>query len=519
MPGLITRELKVYNAKQFKEAVEETDSSKLYAFFGRILSWANNSSPPTPDASVANVAYSFWRSMLGAKKITASNISLAVKRYNWANNVVYREWNDQDPNLYSDPVSSNTFYVVTTDMNVYKCLFNNKGASSTVMPTGQSTSVLVTGDNYHWKFMYNLSSAENLKFVTTRYIPVKTITADDGSSQWLVQQAASNGAINAIDVVTGGNSYLTTSNTFSSVTDSRNLVLANNASAVADIYVNSSLYISSGLGSGQIRKIVNYVGSTKTITVNNAFTPAPNTSSTYIISPSVTITGDGSGAVAWANVSSGAINYVNMISTGSNYSRATVTITANSIVGSGATARAYLPPLGGHGSDPTTELSGEYVIISSQFIGSESNTFTTSNDFHVFGLIADPKLRANGAVATGSIYDQTTKLTLTGVTNSAIFTADELVSGATSSATARVVEFANTNSSNTAGTLKLVDVNGTFQTSESLSANTSGVSASVNAITNGTLKEYTGKLLYIENISPITRGTSQIEDVKIIVEF
>ena len=36
-----------------------------------------------------------------------------------------------------------------------KCLFNNKGASSTVEPSGTSTSTLSTADGYKWKFKDN----------------------------------------------------------------------------------------------------------------------------------------------------------------------------------------------------------------------------------------------------------------------------------------------------------------------------------------------------------------------------
>ena len=61
-----------------------------------------------------------------------------------------------------------------------------------------------------------------------------------------------------------------------------------------------------------------------------AFSPAPDTSSTYIVGPKVTISGDGRDALAYANVAlpalssatvGNAVNQVVMINTGANYSK------------------------------------------------------------------------------------------------------------------------------------------------------------------------------------------------------
>ena len=72
-----------------------------------------------------------------------------------------------------------TFYVVTSDYNVYKVISNNNGANSTVATTGTSTNILTTADGYKWKFMYSISASDVNKFVTSD-IPVKTIGAKAG---------------------------------------------------------------------------------------------------------------------------------------------------------------------------------------------------------------------------------------------------------------------------------------------------------------------------------------------------
>ena len=521
MPGTVTRRFRVHNAQQFHEAFSEAAATNMYLFISRVSSWDDDNDPPTPTDSIQVTEYDNWREMIGAKRAQSADVTFAVPRYDWTTGKVYREYNTSSSTLFDAPASSNTFYVMNSNYDVYKCLFNNKAASSTVEPTGTSTSTLVTADGYHWKYMYSVDAGSALKFLTTNWHPVKTLTSDDGSAQWDVQAAAANGAINIIDVTAGGSSYESQTGTLAGVLSSTVMDLSSGASADNGRYTGGALYISSGLGSGQVRNITNYVGATKRVTVSPAFTVTPNTTSTYLVGPRVTITGDGSGAAAYANVNSGAINYVNMVAVGSNYSQATVTITSNTSHGSGGTASAYIAPPGGHGSDPVGELAGHNVIVNVQLIGSETDTLPTTNDFRAFGIIRDPKLLSNGSVATSSSYDQTTQLTVSSVSGSGNFTLDEVIRGGTSGASGKLVSFANTNAANTAGVIRVLDSksNGTFTTSETLTGLTSGVTSTLGSISYGTLKPYTGDILYIENRGPIARASDQIEDIKLIVKF
>jgi len=320
-------------------------------------------------------------------------------------------------------------------------------------------------------------------------------------------------------VTAGGTNYLTNVGTLAGVSNSTVITLASGASGTDNIYNGSAVYIASGLGSGQVRSIVDYTGSSKAVRVSTPFSPSPNTSSTYIVSPKITITGDGQSATAYCNVASGAVNYINPITPGVNYSKATVTISANTSHGSGATAVAQISPPGGHGSDPVGELGGYNVMLNIQLSGSEGNTFPTSNDFRILGLVKDPTLAANGSVALASTYDQTTQLVLTSVSDGGRFDADELIAGGTTTATARVVSFANTNSGNTAGVLRVVSANAVFAAAETITGNTSGVTATIGSITYGSLTPFSGEVIYIENRPAVQRASDQIEDVKIVVKF
>jgi hypothetical protein len=117
-------------------------------------------------------------------------------------------YRDTDEDMYD-----RTYYVLTDENNVYKCIFNNKGGASTVKPTGFSTSSFTTSDGYTWKYMYTISLGDANKFLTSVHMPVKTITASDGSTesdrQLAVQNAAVNGAIEVIETVNVGSGYLT----------------------------------------------------------------------------------------------------------------------------------------------------------------------------------------------------------------------------------------------------------------------------------------------------------------------
>lgn len=511
MSALVTRRFRIFNAKQFKEAFTEAAPDHLYLFIGRVQEWPNDDTIPARVESTSETDYDPWRDMIGAKKITANDMSFAIERRDWTSGTVYDQY-DNFANL--DAHLGYMDYVLTADNNVYKCIFNNRGAASTVEPTGTSTNIFNTADGYRWKFLYSISGADVLKFVTPFYMPIKSLTVDDSSAQWAVQQAAVNGAIHVINVVTNGASYIHRANTIASSVNSTAIVIDGGSSSVDNFYTGSTVFISSGLGAGQIKTIANYVGETKVLTVNNAFSVSPNSSSTFHISPLISVTGDGSGATAYANVESGQIKRINMVGVGTNYSKASINITA--AAGSGATATPVISPPRGHGVDPVNELSAHSLTLSVRLEGTEGNTLPSNNDFRILGLVKNPILASNGAAAEGLAYDQTTKLSVINMTGTP--ERDEMLVGALSGATARVVYFANNTSTGVAGDIKVLALNGTFQ-NELITGNTSGVTGNVTSVTLGQLVPYRGDITYIENRPISLRTLDQIEDIKITLQY
>lgn len=556
MPALVSKKFRLHNAKQFVEAFDEDagfttfanttagDTSletNMYVFIGGISAFTDDTNPPTPTDSVANSYYENWRDMIAAKKVSSSDVTHCVPRYNWTNNTNYFAYSHTENNLYGQ-----TFYVVTDEYNVYKCLANNNsGGTSQAKPTGTGSSIITPGaDGYKWKFMYNISASKALKFATTSYLPVQQVrhanafgkssttgmpsSSQENEYQRAVEVAAISGELNVINKTANGSNYVFESSSTQSITSTTVFVIHNGADTNDDYYVGSDIFFTNGDASGMGGTITNYVGSSRTVTIGTALAATPTAVSTFVIAPKVTITGDGQAANARAiGSNTNQVTSVTVVNAGNNYSNAVVTFTANSSHGSGATATAVIEPYGGHGYDAVEELGGYNVMVNSRLENDESGDFTVSNDFRKIGLLRQP-LTSAGAVATATTADQAVTITTQSYTSSSLtYVADQLVTGSDSGATGRVVDY-------TVGTnkLRLVSVThgsnttngydglpGSFQTNEAITVSGGDPTANTNGVAAGELKPFSGDILYVENRSPVSRASDQIEDVKLIVNF
>ena len=338
---------------------------------------------------------------IAAKLINVSDVSHVIKRTDWTSGTVYVEYN----HLQDDQIDQ-TFFVMTDQYNIYKCISNYGGAASTIKPTGQTSSIVDTSDNYRWKFMYEVQQADVLKYVTTDWIPVKYLTSDDGTAQWDVQQAAVDGALEHIDVTTAGTGYVNTHTGTAQAGSATTITLASTASATNDIYNGMTVYISSGTGDGQIKVITDYVGATKVATVST-WTTNPDNTSVYEVMPLVTIAHGSETPVpstlATARCSSvvgGVIKKISMTNVGAGYRYATATLTLGG--GTGAIIEPRISPKNGHGKNAKTELGGAYVMLNIRLVGTEGGDFTVGDDFRKVILIANPLV--SGAAPTALTY-------------------------------------------------------------------------------------------------------------------
>lgn len=233
-----------------------------YMVVARPQPWANSSGGADETAiipannSVYQIEQSVYNDILYGKLLTNTSVSNLIPRYNWTTNTVYSTYDPLDSNLYDKQ-----FYVVTDKYEVYKCIDNNNGVVSYVKPSlTSSAGTFKTGDGYVWKYMYTIDSTSNTKFTTSNYIPVITDTNVQGNTQ--------PGTIDVIDITNGGSGYYVyESGYIGELVDNYTIQLPTTSSNVDNYYTNSSIYLKSGFGAGQIREIKSSNGASKQISV------------------------------------------------------------------------------------------------------------------------------------------------------------------------------------------------------------------------------------------------------------
>jgi hypothetical protein len=470
MSAIITEKFRLHNAAQFEESFSETASDTYYTFIGKsspfttATSGGSDISPPIPVDSVGETEYYAWDSMIGAKKLTVSDVHRVIPRRNWSNSTVFDMYRHDisSSNTSTSGASSlydSSFYFMTTDFNVYKVLDNNGGtAYSGVEPTSTATAPFSLG-GYLLQYMYTITSSDAQKFVTTDFIPVQTDST--------VSAAATDGAIDNIVITAGGSSYSST--------------------------------------------------------------------------PTVTITGDGSGATASATVAGNAVTGITITDNGSGYTFATVTISGGG--GTGATAEAIISPKGGHGFDAVAELGGHFVMTATTLTAGESDDFTTANDFRQIGLVVNPTNFGTATIASASTARQTFAIFFQNVGGAGDFVIDEEINQASTNAVGKVVEWDSTSrilfyqqerfsdfGTHTDGSAPAFSganaitgqTSGTTRTPDTTASSVTFGSTTItltSGYANPELQPDSGNIVYLEQRRPINRNTDQSEDIRLIIEF
>ena len=216
MAAIVTNKFRINNALQFYESFGEAAPTVYYLFVGRPQAFSSgagggtDSAPPTPiDNVVSEMVY--FRDMLAAKKITSSDVAYVVPRHDWTTGTVYDYYRaDYGATVNSAVVqtvaggtdmfaTTTKMYVRTSANNVYKCMWNNAGATSTVEPTGTATTEVTTADSYIWKYMYTMTTTEVADHMTPDFAGVHTDST--------VSAAAVDGAVNRYHIANAGAGY------------------------------------------------------------------------------------------------------------------------------------------------------------------------------------------------------------------------------------------------------------------------------------------------------------------------
>ena len=516
-----------YTKALIQETIDNivSNTSHYYAFAANPVAYSGNSVPDVANNDYATLFTNDWQMLFG-KKLSAADVVMVIENNTWTTNTVYSMYN----NLSNTVHSNNNFYVVTEpsitggSYHVYKCIDNANGSYSTVDPStiGSPTqaSSFETADGYKWRYIYSISSKNYEKFASAGYVPVFT-------NSTISSTASDYSGVEVVNIVNGGNGYSTYhEGTILANPNSSLIQIENNASGSNDFYVNNAIYVYNALDStSQITDIVDYIANSsgKFVKVN----PVVNTSiitpsiSEYKISPKVKFTTDGdSDPIAYSviNTTSNSIQNIVILDIGTNITWANVVIESNSAFGSGANMYAIVPPPGGHGFDPATELNVKGVAMSFSFANTESNTIVTSNTlFNKIGIIKNPyALSANistGTITKSTRYSANTfdQLLKANVSPSYTFSKGEVITGNTSGSRGTVV-FSNSTVVYLSGDKSFID--GEYV------ANSSGSSVTTIAIQEvGDIFTKDLKPLYVENINNTNRNDEQTESFRLTIKF
>ncbi len=231
MPAIITDQFRILNAETFAKSVTGigTTSNFYYTFLAHpnpirqdieeygASNWPNNVPDPRDSFEQENI---YHGSMLFLNRIGVNDFSRIIPRVNWSAGITYDMYrHDYDISNSASQTSAKTlydsrFYVVNSEFKVYLCINNGtspdflNGKPSQFEPKFVSNTVdkaADTDDGYRWKYLYTISPAEIVKFVTEKFIPVPSNWGDSNTAS--VKNAAVRGKIETILIKNAGQGY------------------------------------------------------------------------------------------------------------------------------------------------------------------------------------------------------------------------------------------------------------------------------------------------------------------------
>lgn len=436
-------------------------TSSMYMFLSKVLPWSDENDPEIPTQDQMYLKNVF-KNMFVAKRITSNNIRPVTQRIDWTTGTTYDYYRD-DIDMFEKDGNGflvRKFYVKNRYDQVFKCLWNNNGGSSTSEPFFQpgnygTNNIFQGADMYKWKYMFTIDAGSKKSFMDSTWIPLPV----SGVSPNPVSTSAGCGDIEVINVTNGGSGYDT---------------------------VNSYIQV-----------VITGDGTTKAtgnVTVSGG-----------VVTDVVINTGQTGSNYTYANVSIIAYSSANMQYISS--------------FGTGATAISPVSPVGGHGFDPVGELGCSHVMFVCEFNGSESGYIPTDIDYRQIGILNNPYAYSSNstvALATDNIYKTCTDFIV--AAGQGVYTPDETVVQRNSDGsiyfTATVLSF-NTSTN----VLSLINITGTPKVNDSIIGNTTGVSRTVTSYSTPTMIPFSGYISYIQNRSSISRSSDGIEQFKFVLGY
>ena len=342
--ALLTDQFRIFTAERFRKALEGpnptqsdleagTSRDRLYVFIGRPQPWDNENAPPDPVDSFQEFSDDY-SDMISLKRVLANDTIQVIRRTDW---------------IPPEQTTGGLGYVYDMYRHDYS---STKTASSGATKLYDADFYVVNSSYQVYKCIYNGTSPSDPNGKPSTVEPTGTstsiITTADGY-RWKYMFTIPVGQV----LKFFSNEYMP--------------VLFDTA-VVAD-----------AIG-GEIDTIV--IGSSGAGYNNGTYENVP-------------IKGDGVGGRVSLVVDGGRIASATVTSGGSGYTFGKVIIDeVNGIgagTGTGGSVEVVIPPTGGHGASPATELGGFRVMINTKFTYDEgSGDFPTDNDYRRIGLVINP---------------------------------------------------------------------------------------------------------------------------------
>ena len=516
MAAIITDQIRILNAKNFVAGVSSSTNS-YYSFVGLpnpsdIQSdWDTN--PPSPKDNF-DEENDYWDTMIALKKINASDVRQVIQKRFWSSGTTFDMYRHDYSRSNTAKVSGATnlysasYYVLNSDYRVYICLQNGmnpdneNGIPSLDEPLFTDLEPRAAGSNGDGYIWKYLYTIKPTDIIKFESTDFMPVPIN-----W--ETNTENAAVrdNAID------------------------------------------------------------GSIKIVTITDRGVAIGPANTTYTRVP---ILGDGSGAECTVVVNNDQkIESVTISNQGSGYTFGTVDLSAGNVP-TGTTLPVFnviISPKGGHGKDIYRELGAYNVLMYSRIENDNQNPdFITGNQIARVGIVENPNSFGSTQILTtdkaSAVY--ALKLTGTGV-NSAIYTADSLITQTVSTATTAVgrvisydqitgvLKYWQDRSNSGFSTVGLAVTNPTYGFNQveftnafgaggsltisggsvNLGIDTSftGLSTVINnrtyylgqsftsGLANPEVKKYSGNIIYVDNRPSITRSSNQKEDIKVILQF
>ena len=487
-----------------------SNTNYYYIFTSDPVPSSNGVATLTNDIYSTTFTYD-WKMLFG-KKIQSSDIIQVIKNIQWQANTVYTRYDN------TKDISNSNFYVLASPAetggyyNVYKCIDNANGAPSQYIPDQIQTTSFQKSDGYIWRYITSISSFNYNKFYTTDYTPIYTNTA-------IASGAADNSSVDVIVVSNTGAGYSSYADGIILSNPNSTIVqISDSSSNDNDFYTLNGIYLyNNNFSTSQLKSVSQYIANTsgKWIYLDSAANTQniiPNVTS-YKISPKVVITSDGTAApsaYSVINATSNSIGHIVIIDGGANISWANVSLQSNTNYGTGAVTYAIIPPPGGHGSDPATELYTQGFCVSIKYSNTEVNTLPVNINYNKIGIIKNPYGITANNTKSATLYNSNTfvQVTQANVSSLTTFNVGDIVKGVISNAVG-IVAFSNT-------TVLYLTGDKSFKDGEQITSGNTTTFISIN--TNGSIYAKDINPLYVRNVTDVARSNSQTEAFKLVIQ-